>query len=70
MATDATIEGRLEAVEEAIHEIKVKLEYRPESPNWLDSLIGAFKNEPAFDEVIRLGREFRWQDRPSTDDEP
>ena len=64
MATDATIESRLEAVEEAIEELKHKLEIQPPAPNWLDQVIGIFKNEPAFDEVVRLGREFRMSDRP------
>jgi hypothetical protein len=64
MATDATIEGRLEAVEEAIEELRRKVDDRAAVPNWLDHFIGAFKDEPAFEEVVRLGREFRMADRP------
>ena len=64
MATDATIDGRLDAIEEAIKELKDRLEARPPASNWLDQVIGIFKDEPAFDEVVRLGREFRTSDRP------
>lgn len=45
MATDATIEGRLEAVEEAIEELRRKVDDRATVPNWLDHFIGAFKDE-------------------------
>jgi hypothetical protein len=69
MATDTTIEGRLEALEQAFEELKRKLEERPISPNWLDQVIGILKDEPEFHEVIRLGREFRMADRPKDDDE-
>jgi hypothetical protein len=70
MTTNSTIEGRLEAVEEAVAELKRKLEVQPPAPNWLDQVIGVFKDEPAFDEVIRLGREFRMSERPEEDSGP
>jgi hypothetical protein len=65
MATETMIEKRLEAVEEAIEELKRRFEDRPSPPNWLDQVIGTFKDVPEFDEVIRLGREFRLEKRPS-----
>jgi hypothetical protein len=70
MAANSTIEGRLEAVEEAVAELKRKLEVQPPSPNWLDQVIGIFRDEPAFEEVVRLGREFRMADRPDEDPGP
>jgi hypothetical protein len=33
------------------------------SPDWLQRLIGSFKDEPAFDEVLAYGREMRKSDR-------
>ena len=69
MPTSSTIEGRLELVEEAVAELKRKLESHSPPPNWLDRVVGSFKDEPAFDEVIRLGREFRMADRPGEDAE-
>ncbi len=65
MATDTTIEGRLEAVEDAVAELRRKLEVRPAPLSWLDQISGSFKDEPAFDEVIRLGRDIRMADRPT-----
>jgi hypothetical protein len=67
MATDATIEARLEVVEEAVEELRRKMEVRSTESNWLAQVIGIFRDEPAFDEVIRLGREFRMADRPAED---
>ncbi len=69
MNANLTIEGRLEAVEHAVAEIKRELDSRSPSPDWLDQIIGSFKDEPAFDEVIRLGREIRKADRSVEDDE-
>jgi hypothetical protein len=67
MATNSTIEDRLEAVEDAIAELKSRLEVQRPNSDWMDQVIGVFKDEPAFDEVIRLGREFRMADRPTED---
>jgi hypothetical protein len=67
MGTNSTIESRLEAVEDAIAELKRKLEAQPSAPNWLDHVIGIFKDESEFDEVIRLGREFRMAGRFTED---
>ena len=67
MATDVTIEARLVAVEIAIEDLRRKVEVRAAAPDWLDRIIGSFADEPAFEEVIRLGREFRMADRPEED---
>ncbi len=65
MATDATVEGRLEAVEMALEELRRLVEMPSKGTGWLDQVVGIFEDEPAFDEVIRLGREFRLSDRPA-----
>jgi putative addiction module component (TIGR02574 family) len=65
-----TIEGRLEAVEQSIKELRRKVEARPVDPNWMDRFVGGFEDEEdrqAFEEVVRLGREFRMADRPAED---
>jgi hypothetical protein len=64
METDSTIGSRLKAVEEAVAEIKQKLEAGHPASDWLNHVIGSFADEPEFDEVIRLGREDRMADRP------
>jgi len=61
------LEERLAAVETALGEIQRRLATLPSIPNWLDEVIGSFKDEPAFDEVIALGRAFR-ESEPYPDD--
>jgi hypothetical protein len=68
MTSDKMLEKRLEAVESAVAEIKRQLAATPPAPNWLEHITGSFKDEPAFEDVVRFGREFREADRPSEDD--
>lgn len=59
MITPAELEARLLAVETALHEIQCRLATLPPAPNWLDEVLGSCKAEPAFEEVIALGRALR-----------
>ena len=59
MMTQTQLEERLLAVETALAEMQRRLATLPPAPNWLDEIIGSFKDEPAFEEVIALGRAFR-----------
>ena len=59
MMTQTELEARLLAVEAALQEIQRRLATLAPSPNWLDAIIGSCKDEPAFEEVIALGRAFR-----------
>ena len=54
MPTEAIIEERLSAVEAAIVEIRRRLP--GPSPDWLERVIGSQAGEPAFEEVLALGR--------------
>ena len=67
MMTPTQLEARLLAVETALKEIERRLATLPPAPNWLDEIIGSFKDEPAFDEVIAFGRAFR-EAQPYPDD--
>ena len=67
MMTQTQLEERLLAVETALKEIQRRLATLPPAPNWLDEIIGSFKDEPAFEEVIAFGRAFR-QAQPYPDD--
>ena len=67
MMTQTQLEARLLVVETALKEIERRLATLPPTPNWLDEIIGSFKDEPAFDEVIALGRAFR-ESEPYPDD--
>jgi hypothetical protein len=70
MPSETLVEQRLSAVEAAVAELQHRLSPRPSIPNWLEQVIGSFKDEPAFEEVLAYGRAFRVADRPQTDDEP
>jgi hypothetical protein len=59
MSNIATIEDRLTALERAVAELRRnQLIQRPE-PDWLEQIIGSFKDEPAFEEVLAYGRAIR-----------
>jgi hypothetical protein len=68
MPVEALIEERFSAIKVALAELQRRLPPQPSNPNWLEQVIGSFKDEPAFEEVIAYGREFREADRPSPDD--
>ena len=68
MTTHAQLEARLlTAVETALREIQRRLATLPPAPHWLDEIIGSFKDDPAFEEVIAFGRAFR-EAQPYPDD--
>ena len=64
-SVETLIEQRLSAVEAAVAELQDRMPTL--APNWLDQVIGSFKDEPAFEEVLAHGRVFRYADRPRTD---
>lgn len=59
MTTPTELEARLIAVETALHEIQCRLATLPCASNWLDEIQGSCKEEPAFEEVMALGRACR-----------
>ncbi len=67
MATDMQIEQRLTAVEDAVRELQRRLTILPPAANWLERIIGSFKDEPEFEKVLEYGRAIREADRPSDD---
>ena len=65
VAIESTVfEQRLVAVEAAVSEIMQRLGGPPNAPDWIERVTGSFREEPAFDEVLRLGRAAREADRP------
>jgi hypothetical protein len=61
MTTHLSLEERIAAVEAAIAELQEKIE-SPQPTNWLQQITGAFKDEPAFEEVLAYGRAIRQGD--------
>ena len=62
----AEIKSRMEALEDAVAELRRQLDggrdaHRP----WWRLDAGRFRNDPAFEEIARLGREYRESLRPA-----
>lgn len=65
MSSEQTIEVRLTAVETAIAELQQRLDSVAAPGNWIERITGSFKDEPAFEEVLELGRAFRASEFPA-----
>ena len=64
-----SIEERLTLVERELAELKTRLPPEPKPENWIEKISGSMKDFPEFDEVLRLGKEFRDADRLKDDDD-
>lgn len=56
--TTRQLEARLERVEKELEELKAKLAVNPAKP-WYEEIVGCFKGDEAFAEIVRLGRLIR-----------
>ena len=54
----ATVNDRLNALETEVAMLRGQSVERRDK-NWIEDVAGSFRNEPEFDEVLRLGREAR-----------
>lgn len=52
-----SLEQRVAVLEKLVNDLRAELTARP--GNWLDRLTGSVKDQEAFEEAMRLGREFR-----------
>ena len=59
MPDQLTVEDRLTAVEQQLAELKRRLPPSPDGRSWIERIAGTFKADPEFDEIVRLGIEFR-----------
>lgn len=68
--TTPTLEQRVAALERMVQELKAQPSstIEPTDPWWLKGQ-GRFANDPVFDEIVRLGAEYRQSLRPSDDEE-
>jgi hypothetical protein len=70
MQPEEAIEQRLAAVERAVADLQRQIASLMPGPNWLERFTGAFKDQPAFAEVLEYGRAIRAADRPPEDAGP
>jgi hypothetical protein len=59
-----TVEERLENLEKELAELKGEVKSLIPRPNWISAICGTFKDDPEFDEILRLGKEFRDANQP------
>ena len=59
-----SVEQRLAKLEREIEELKKarKTEHSDKNSNWISRITSTFKDDPEFDEILRLGREERKSD--------
>jgi hypothetical protein len=62
LAMSDTIETRLARVERELAILRSKS--RRDKSNWLSEITGSFKDDPQFDEIVRLGKEMRDAEPP------
>jgi len=55
-----TLEKRVEELEKKVAQLTAQLSHAPRTKDWRRTL-GAFQNDPDFEEAVRLGREYREQ---------
>ena len=60
-----TIEKRLAKVERDLAILKTRMP--TDQSNWIADITGMFKDDPDFDEIVRLGKEMRDAEQPEED---
>ena len=68
MATE-TLEQRVAALEAEVESLKERLPATEPPAPWWQQISGIFKDDPMFDEAMRLGREWRESEREEYDEE-
>jgi hypothetical protein len=68
--TVAELALRVEALERDVSALKQQLAERSDTRPWWKSLAGKYANDPIFDEVVALGREYRESLRPGAKKKP
>ncbi|MEX2027076.1 MAG: hypothetical protein WEH44_07240 [Pirellulaceae bacterium] len=63
MSEFKVIKKRLDSVERQLAELKTGRQPPDHETGW-KTIVGIAKNYPEFEEVVRLGKEFRESDRP------
>lgn len=62
----ATVEERIEQLERGVLFLNLsqssKVELSAKKPGWISKIDGSFKDDPDFQEILRLGREERQAD--------
>ena len=63
MAQQSSLKSRVGLLEQELASLKARIDGKPGSPWWIE-LFGVCKDDPLFDEAMRLGSEYRESLRP------
>jgi len=63
MSQTSALEERLAPIEVQVADLRSQVENLRSKGSWIDEITGSFKDDPEFDEILRLGREIRQTDR-------
>jgi hypothetical protein len=66
MSQVETLEDRVARLEKEVAYLRSQLQRLVSKANWIDQVKGSFKDDPEFDEILRLGGEIRRADRPDS----
>jgi hypothetical protein len=64
--SNTELEARLIALETEVARLKAQRQTSVETP-WWEEILGSFANDPAYDEAMQLGRQYRESLRPPTE---
>lgn len=65
IGTKTKLESRVTLLEAKVEQLQRTLP-PPEASPWWESIVGAFAGDPAFEEAMRLGQEYRESLRPKS----
>lgn len=57
--TTSSVEKRLVALEHEVEKLKARVNGGDAKGPWWEELFGKYANDPAFEEAMRLGRQYR-----------
>ena len=68
-ATPVSLEKRVAALEAEVAQLKQERGNAQVEVPWWEKIWGTFKDDPDYQEAMRLGREYRQAQRPAHEDE-
>jgi hypothetical protein len=70
MSQEKSVEQRLLCLEDAVADLQRRMAALSPGGNWLEQVAGSMKDVEGFEEMSRLGREWRESQRMPEDEEP
>ncbi len=60
----AEVARRVAKLEAEVAKLKARLDAIEKAPKWWERIVGTFRDDPAYEEAMRLGRQYRESQRP------